>query len=123
MAERTAELESFAYSVSHDLRAPFRAMQGFAQDLLEDCADKLNSVGRDFAGGVVTSARRMDALIHDLLDYSRLSRAELPLRPVSLAALMAEVLGELDAELRECGARVTVQEPLLDGTSDCGGQR
>lgn len=91
VAERTralqdvnAELNAFAYSVSHDLRAPLRSTQGFAQALLEDYGAGLDDVGRDYAQRIVTASRRMDALIQDLLSYSRLSRAEVELQPVDL---------------------------------------
>jgi PAS domain S-box-containing protein len=91
VAERTralqdvnAELNAFAYSVSHDLRAPLRSMQGFAQALLEDYGAHLDEAGRDYAQRIVAASRRMDDLIQDLLAYSRLSRAEVELQAVDL---------------------------------------
>ena len=112
LQEANAELETFSYTVSHDLRAPLRAIQGFAQALLEDYADRLDPVGQDYSRRVVSSAERMDTLIEELLTYSRLSRADLQLQPVSLDAVVAEVLTYLEVLLRERGAHVTVKESL-----------
>ncbi|GAG14439.1 unnamed protein product, partial [marine sediment metagenome] len=67
LEEANTELESFTYSVSHDLRAPSRAMQGFSQALLEDCAYKLDAEGKEYGQRIVSSAQRMETLIQDLL--------------------------------------------------------
>jgi signal transduction histidine kinase len=112
LAERTAELETFSYSVSHDLRAPLRVIQGLSQALLEDYAERLDSVGQDYAGNIVAAAQHMDILIRDLLAYSHLSRAEIELKPVSLKQVVEEVLSQLEAEIRESGAQLIVEQPL-----------
>jgi PAS domain S-box-containing protein len=112
LKETNAELESFTYTVSHDLRAPLRAMQGFADALQEDYADRLDATGQDYAWRIVAAARRMDALIQDLLAYSRLSRADLRLHPISLRGMAKDVLAQMEEEFRERDARVTVQGPL-----------
>ena len=114
LQEANTEMEAFTYSVSHDLRAPLRAMQGFAQALLEDYSDQLDSLAQDYAHRIVAAASRMDTLINDLLAYSRLSRAEIQLQPITLAAVVVEALDQLEAELRERQAQVTVEEPLPD---------
>jgi len=75
--ERTAELESFAYSVSHDLRAPLRGIDGFSHALLEEYGDKLDNTGRAYLDRVRDAAQRMARLIDDLLQLSRISRGEL----------------------------------------------
>jgi len=106
------ELEAFAYSVSHDLRAPLRAMQGFAEALLEDYGNSLDAVGQEYAQRIVVAAQRMDALIQDLLAYSRLGRAEIRLQPLSLDQVVDEVLTQLEARIREQEAQVTVEKPL-----------
>ncbi|HEY9805146.1 MAG TPA: ATP-binding protein, partial [Candidatus Obscuribacterales bacterium] len=118
--ERTAqlqaantELEAFGYSVSHDLRAPLRAMQGFTQALMEDYAEALDPVGQDYARRISNAAQRMDVLIEDLLTYSRLSRAELQLQPIDLNSLVAEVLTQLELEIGQRQAKITVVTPLL----------
>lgn len=112
LQETNDELEAFAYSVSHDLRAPLRGMEGFANALLEDYGEQLDSVGQDYARRIADSAQRMDTLINDLLTYSRLSRAELKLKPVSLVRVMEEVLAQLEAEVQEKDTQVTMEKPL-----------
>lgn len=114
LQEANAELEGFAYTVSHDLRAPLRAMQGFSQALLEDYANRMDNIAQDYAKRIVAAARRMDTMIQDLLSYSRLSRTQLQLHPINLTEVMAEVLTALEAVLQERQAQVTVEEPLLE---------
>ena len=112
LAETNVELESFAYSVSHDLRAPLRAMQGFAEALLEDYGDRLDEVGQDYANRIVRATQRMDELIEDLLAYSWLGRVDVRLRTVSLGAVVAEALVPLETEIAQAEAVVVVEEPL-----------
>jgi PAS domain S-box-containing protein len=112
LQETNTELESFSYTVSHDLRAPLRAMQGFADALLQDYAPKLDATAQDFAQRIVTSARRMDALIQDLLLYSRLNRNELKLDPIDLQAVINEALAQLENEIQRKHAHVTIEKPL-----------
>lgn len=117
--ERTAELEEvnaslkeFAYSVSHDLRAPLRSIQGFAQVLQEDYTNELDATGIDYLQRIQSATKQLDRLIQDLLQYSQISRAKLQLEPVNLSAVIAEALSQLNAELRQTNAQVTVVEPL-----------
>ena len=91
------ELDSFSYSISHDLRAPLRAVDGFAQMLEEDYAGKLDGEGRRLLGVVRSSAQRMSQLIDDLLQFSRLGRADMARSSIDMAALAREVVWELDA--------------------------
>jgi signal transduction histidine kinase len=112
LQEVNAELESFSYSVSHDLRAPLRAMQGFAAALLEDQADRLDATGRDHARRIVAAGARMDAAIQDLLAYSRLAHAELRLESVDVEALVEELVAHMETEIRGRNARVAVHRPL-----------
>jgi len=94
---RTAnkELEAFSYSVSHDLRAPLRGLDGFSQALLEDYGDKLDLTGKHLLQRIREASRRMDRLIDDLLNLSRLSRTELHREPVDLSGLAHDVADEL----------------------------
>jgi signal transduction histidine kinase/ligand-binding sensor domain-containing protein len=119
VARRTAELEdtnreleAFAHSVSHDLRAPLRAMEGFAVALIEDYGNSLDEQGREFIGHIAASAKRMDALIRDLLDYSRLGRADLAIKPTSLDDVVHAALGEVASDVAAANAEVTVAETL-----------
>jgi len=89
------EMESFSYSVSHDLRAPLRAMSGFAQALLEDYAPKFDSQGQDFLKRIVSGAKQMGKLIDDLLALSRLSRKEIEIRDVNLSAIAGNLADKL----------------------------
>ncbi len=118
VAERTASLtqaiaqmEEFSYSVSHDLRSPVRAMQGYAQALLEDYHDKLDKQGREFLENIVKSGARMDRLVRELLTYSRLARAEITLQPVSLDGLVRDIITEYP-EMQASRARMTIQPRL-----------
>jgi PAS domain S-box-containing protein len=106
------ELDAFSYSISHDLRAPLRAMQGFAEALLEDYGARLDATGHDYAQRIVAASRQMDALIQDLLAYSRLGRAEIRLDPVSLETVVDEACGALEMEVKERGGEINVERPL-----------
>jgi signal transduction histidine kinase len=102
--ERTAaleaankELESFSYSVSHDLRSPLRAIDGFSRILLEDYAATLDAEGRRLLGVIRDNSRKMGELIDDLLEYSRLGRKPLANAAIDMQRLVDEVLAELPA--------------------------
>ena len=95
-AERSnAELESFSFSVSHDLRAPLRGIDGFSQALLEDYSDRLDNVGQDYLKRVRSGAQRMGQLIDDLLELSRLTRSEMRYDEVDLSAIAGDITGGL----------------------------
>ncbi len=106
------DLEAFAYSVSHDLREPLRSIQGLAQALLEDYSSQLPPVGQDYARRISTTTQQTDTFIQELLVYSRLSRAEMPLGPTNLSLIVTEALEQLDLEISQRQAQVTVEEPL-----------
>ncbi len=102
VAERTAaldasnkELEAFSYSVSHDLRAPLRSIDGFSRIVMDDYHDKLDADGRDHLSRVRAAAKQMGRLIDDLLKLARVSRAALQRERVDLSALARAVVAEL----------------------------
>jgi signal transduction histidine kinase len=101
LAAAHGELEAFSYSVSHDLRAPLRSIDGFAEATLEDCGDALGDVGRQHLGRVRAATKRMSQLIDDLLGLSRVTRAPLDRVPLDLGELAAQVaaaVGEGDPD-------------------------
>ncbi|HKS38579.1 MAG TPA: ATP-binding protein [Verrucomicrobiae bacterium] len=106
------ELEAFSYTVSHDLRAPLRAMHGLANALLEDCAGQLDDAGKDYTRRIMAAANRMDTLIQGLLSYSRLSRIVLEPTTIALDSVMRTTLCQLEAEIQERDALITVEAPL-----------
>jgi PAS domain S-box-containing protein len=112
LQESNAALEAFSYSVSHDLRAPLRAMQGFGKVLLEDYNAVLDEPGREYAMRIVSASTRMDQLIQDLLVFGRLGHTKLETSPLNLDDVLTEVLESIADELREQGARLVVDRPL-----------
>ena len=106
------ELETFAYSVSHDLRAPLRAMNGFSQTLLEDYAEKLGEDGRHDLERVHAAALRIGRLIDAVPELSRLSRRQLARGPVDLAALASEIVAQLRADDPDRRVEVEIQAGL-----------
>lgn len=106
------DLESFSYSVSHDLKAPLRAIRGYAE-LLRDAVQEGSPEEIERCLGVIDrSAQRMGGLIDGLLAYGRLAQAELQPEPVELEAVIAEVLGRFSEDIRKSGAEIHVTRPL-----------
>lgn len=97
LAAATREMEAFSYSVSHDLRAPLRHMNGFSQALLEDYGGRLDDHARNYLERIMAASRRMSQLIDDLLSLGRISRSELCLSHLDLTALARGILAELAA--------------------------
>ena len=92
LSETVGELEAFSYSISHDLRAPLRAMIGFSEMLKEDYGGSLDETGIDYLNRISAASRRMDQLIEDVLVFSRLSREEVSLKPVDTDMLVRELI-------------------------------
>jgi PAS domain S-box-containing protein len=118
--ERTAELEdtlgeleSFSYSVSHDLRSPLRSIDGFSQAVLDDCADQLDEVGKSHLARVRAAARHMGLLIDALLNLSRVGRAELHRERVDVTALGRSVFARLREEHPRTGIECVVADGLV----------
>jgi signal transduction histidine kinase len=98
LAALNQEIEAFSYSVSHDLRGPLRSMDGFSLALLEDYGDKLGDEARDFLNRIRAASQRMGRLIDELLGLSRVTRAELNIRPVNLSVVAREIADSLDQQ-------------------------
>jgi PAS domain S-box-containing protein len=104
-------LETFTFSVSHDLRAPLRSLAGFSAALLEDCGDDLGEDGRDYAKRIQGASERMAALIEDLLHLSRLWRTEIQdVQPVDLSAEATRIVDELKRGAPDRHVRFTIQD-------------
>ena len=109
VAERTAELEAFSYSVSHDLRTPLLTIDGFSQMLLDEYSDQLDVEGRRILQTICGNSQNMGRLIDDLLDFSRLGRQELHPAEINMSELAATVCAELTATAPERKLQIDLQ--------------
>ena len=107
------ELESFSYSVSHDLRAPLRSINGFSQALLEDCGEQLGEVGKDYLNRVRASSEQMADLIDDLLRLSRITRGEMTRQAVDLSSVGLSIEADLERSQPERQVQFVVAEGLV----------
>jgi PAS domain S-box-containing protein len=112
-------LEAFSYSVSHDLRAPLRALSGYSEALLEDYSDHLDETGRGYAERIQAASERMATLIDDLLQLARVSRSQMHIRPVDLSAEVAGVVREFQSADPGRRIRVSIQDGVR-ATADRG---
>lgn len=119
VADRTAqlvginkELESFSYSISHDLRAPLRAIYGFSEIIATRHRESLNDEGRQYIDYIVEACIRMEHLISDLLHYSRLGRKAPDMRPVSIGDIISDVYMDFKQKLENVGAQFVADENL-----------
>lgn len=119
VVERTAqlqvankELEAFSYSVSHDLRAPLRAINGFASILARRHRANLNEEGQHYLDNIIRASERMGQLIDDLLNYSRLGRAGVRREHISLAAILSEIVRDLQGYVDELHGIIRIEDEL-----------
>jgi len=113
LKDTNKELEAFSYSVSHDLRAPLRGIDGFSKILLEQYADQVNERGRDYLTRVRNAAQRMGRLIDDMLSLSRIGRREMVRKTVNLSELAASVIEELQQRDPERQVAADIMPDLL----------
>lgn len=118
VAERTAklretisELEAFSYSVSHDMRSPLRAMQGYSDALLEDHKAQLDPTAQDYLNRIRRAAARMDLLIRDILAYSKVAKGEIRLEPIDLEHVIRDVVQNYEA-LQSDRVTIRIASPL-----------
>src|SRR6185437_15624135 len=114
LREAIAQMEEFSYSVSHDLRAPVRAMQCYAEVLMEDYGDKLEDTAKKYLSRIIQGGARMDRLIQDILTYSRLSRREVRLQPISLDKLTHEIVRQFHDLAPRPESEISVEGKLPD---------
>ena len=111
LRETVQELEAFSYSIAHDMRAPLRAMHGFAELLNSEHAGELAEPAQDYLNRISAAARRMDALILDILNYSKVGHGELLLLPMDVARVIEEITSTYPT-LQAARADITVEAPL-----------
>ena len=112
LSEANKELESFAYSISHDLRAPLRGIDGFSHLLADEYGDRIDGQGQEYLARVRQAAQRMGTLIDDLLDLSRVNRRELRREKVDLSQIALEVADELRKSAPARSARIDIAEGM-----------
>ncbi|RME46607.1 MAG: hypothetical protein D6796_08800, partial [Caldilineae bacterium] len=110
LAAANAELEAFAYSISHDLRAPLRAINGFAQILDERYRQNLNTEGQRYLHNIVRAGSQMDRLISDLLAYARLGRDAIVPHPLPLQPILEDVLDTFGGQIERAGGTLTLPD-------------
>jgi signal transduction histidine kinase len=112
LRQTIADLEQFSYSISHDLRAPLRAMTSFSRLLIEESSHKLDEQSQGYLRRIASAAIRMDDLIHDVLTYSRMIRTEMLLVPVELDKLVCDIVQQYPS-FQPDRADVNIKRPLL----------
>jgi DNA-binding response OmpR family regulator len=122
LKSKNEELEAFSYSVSHDLRAPLRGVDGFSQALLEDYSDRLDETGQNYLRRIRAGAQRMAALIDDMLLLSRVNRAQIERERVDVSGLAQTVAEELGRQNPDHKVAVLIQ-PELTAHADRGMMR
>jgi len=111
LREAVEQMEEFSYSVSHDLRAPLRSMQGYAEVVLEEYAENIDPQGQEYLRRIVNAAIRMDRLTIDVLTYSKLARTPVELKPVALDRLVDDCI-QHHRPFSTGAARIEVAHPL-----------
>jgi signal transduction histidine kinase len=112
LAATVKYLESLLYHIGHNLRAPLRAMEGYASVLVDEYAQKLDATAKDYSAHISDAAKRMDELIHDLLEYGRLGYVQIPMSNVNLGKVLERVRFRLGFEVRTKNAEINVVGPL-----------
>ena len=128
VAQRTAELQnintelqSFTYSVSHDLKAPLRGIDGYCRLLLQDYVDRLDEEGQFFLHTIRNATQQMNQLIEDLLAYSRLERRSMRTRKLDPGSLVETAIAERANELQESGVKISVDIPCVEVLAEVEG--
>jgi len=121
LAETTQQVDAFTYTVAHDLRAPLRAMDGYAKALRDELGEQLPAEGREYVSRILAAAHRMDELVSDLLEFWRLARLREPNVRVDANAVLERVLADLAPQIMTTRAQIEKPKPLpvVLGHSEC----
>ncbi|WP_420627440.1 sensor histidine kinase [Candidatus Leptofilum sp.] len=106
LEQANQEIKNFSYSISHDLRAPLRAIQGFAEILVRRHQDNLSEDGKHYVNNIIEASQQMEHLLQDLLEYSRLGRQTIHWQQVSLHKLLTRVVENLSGRMAKTGATI-----------------
>jgi PAS domain S-box-containing protein len=112
LQEINSELNSFAYTIAHDLRAPLRAIESFSNAVVEDFSEVLDERGNQYLSRIALAASKMDRMITELLEYSKVSRTRLALEEVDMEEVIDEAITELKDEIEKTGAGIEIKRPL-----------
>jgi PAS domain S-box-containing protein len=118
LAEKNKELETFSYSVSHDLKAPLRGIDGYSKILLDEYADHIDEEGRGFLKNIRAGTEQMRQLIEDMLAYSRLERRSLSLEPLDLGEVVRRVMEERRFDLGGAEVQISLSEGMVKADHD-----
>jgi PAS domain S-box-containing protein len=108
LEETVRSLEGVSYSIAHDLRGPLRSMEAYSSALLEDCSAEISATAHEYATRIAASARRMDALIKELLNFGQLAHQEIPVERVSVDDAVNRAVASLEGVIEQSGAEITV---------------
>jgi PAS domain S-box-containing protein len=111
LREMIGELEAYSYSISHDMRAPLRAMRGFSRLLLEGHSSRLDPEGMDYLNKIDAAAGRMDDLIQEMLTYTRLPHSEIKMEPIDLDSLVRQIINTYP-QLQEHNVEINIEGVL-----------
>lgn len=112
------ELDSFSYSVSHDLRSPLRSIEGFSRAVIEDYEDKLDDTGKNYLERLVNASKRMSSLINDMLKLSRLSRSTMHIERINLSDLVNAVFSDIKSTNPDRNIKLIINAPNVEVKSD-----
>jgi len=118
LRDSLSELEAFSYSVSHDMRTPLRAMQGYAKAVIDDFGPSLDPEGAENLRRIQRAAARLESLVRDVLAYSKIAKGTIEVAPVSLQQIVDDIIGQHPENLRPC---ITAERPLhrVEGDEAC----
>ena len=120
LVKTTQQVDAFTYTVAHDLRAPLRALDGYAKALRDDCGPEIRKQGHEYIARILAATHRMDELVTDLLEFWRLTRLREPLKTVDANAVLNRVLSDFSHDIAATNAHIEREElPLVRAHDEC----